>query len=146
MNYEKLAHGRTAIPKYIFLMHEGNTDGKMDLVQRTQAFALRVVRLFCALSKTTAAQVLGKQVLRSGTSVGANYREANRARSKAEFLAKMGDCIKELDETLYWLELLSESGIVSARKLGPLHNETEQLLAIFTTITKKTNNPQTAQH
>jgi len=117
-------------------MHD--TDAKMDLALRTKAFALRVIRLFCALPKNTQAQVIGKQVLRSGTSVGANYREAHRARSKAEFLAKIGDSLKELDETMYWLELLSESGIVSASKLEPLQNETEQLLAIFTTIAKKT--------
>ena len=117
-------------------MHD--TDGNIDLAQRTKAFALRVMRLFCALPKSTQAQVIGKQILRSGTSVGANYREARRARSKAEFVAKMGDSLKELDETIYWLELLSEGGIVSARKLEPLQDETEQLLAIFTTIAKKT--------
>ena len=117
-------------------MHD--TDERFDLAERTKAFALRVMRLFCALPKSTQAQVIGKQVLRSGTSVGANYREARRSRSKAEFLAKVGDCLKELDETAYWLELLSESDIVSAPKLEPLQNETEQLLAIFTTIAKKT--------
>jgi len=113
-------------------------DEKIDLAERTKAFALRVMRLFCAPPKSTQAQVVGKQVLRSGTSVGANYREARRSRSKAEFIAKAGDCLKELDETAYWLELLSESNIVSAPKLEPLQNETEQLLAIFTTIAKKT--------
>src|ERR1700761_7406675 len=84
-----------------------------ELVARTREFALRVIRMFSALPKTTEAQVLGKQVLRSGTSVGANYREAQRARSKAEFIAKIGDCLKELDETLYWLELLIEENFVS---------------------------------
>lgn len=79
---------------------------------------------------------MGKQVLRSGTSVGANYREANRARSKAEFVAKLGDCLKELDETAYWLELLVESGIVPAPKLVSLQDECNQLLAIFTTVSK----------
>jgi four helix bundle protein len=98
---------------------------------------LRVIRLFGALPKTTVAQVLGKQVLRSGTSVGANYREAQRARSKAEFVAKIGDCLKELDETSYWLELLVESGIISEKKLGDLREECGELLAIFTVISKK---------
>jgi four helix bundle protein len=70
-----------------------------DLKPRTKEFALRIIKMYCALPKTTVAQVLGKQVLRSGTSVGANYREANRARSKVEFISKMGDCLKELDET-----------------------------------------------
>ncbi len=79
---------------------------------------------------------MGKQVLRSGTSVGANYREAQRARSKAEFIAKIGDCLKELDETSYWLELLTESGIIPAPKLAALQGECHQLLAIFTTISK----------
>ena len=79
---------------------------------------------------------MGKQVLRSGTLVGANYREANRARSKAEFIAKLGDSLKELDETAYWLELLVESGIVPAPKLASLQDECNQLLAIFTTVSK----------
>ena len=109
-----------------------------DLKIRTKNFALRVIRMYAALPKSTAAQVLGKQVLRSGTSVGANYREANRSRSKAEFTAKLGECLKELDETAYWFELLAESGIVTNAKLKPLRDECDQLLAIFTTIAKKT--------
>lgn len=108
-----------------------------DLRSRTKAFALRVIKMFSALPKTEEARVLGKQVLRSGTSVGANYREAQRSRSKAEFIAKIGDCLKELDETAYWLELLDESAIVSTGKLASLRDECDQLLAIFTTISKK---------
>jgi four helix bundle protein len=108
-----------------------------DLRQRTKDFALRVIRMYCALPKTTEAQILGKQVLRSGTSVGANYRESQRRRSKAEFIAKIGDCLKELDETAYWLELLAESAIVDSSALSPLADECDQLLAIFTTISKK---------
>jgi four helix bundle protein len=73
--------------------------------------------------------------------VGANYREAHRSRSKAEFIAKVGDCLKELDETAYWLELLTESGIVKPAKLAPLQDETNQLLAILTTISKNTKKP-----
>ncbi len=107
-----------------------------DLVERTTEFALRVVRMFVALPKTDEARVLGKQVLRSGTSVGANYREAQRARSKPEFIAKIGDCLKELDESTYWLELLVRSEIVPAPKLASLRDEANQLLAIFTTISK----------
>ena len=107
-----------------------------DLRERTKAFALLVSRMFVALPKTEEARVLGRQVLRSGTSVGANFREAHRARSKPEFIAKVGDCLKELDETAYWLELLSESGIVAADKLAPLQDENHQLLAILTTISK----------
>jgi len=109
-----------------------------DLLPRTKMFARRIIRLYCALSKTdTVAQVLGKQVLRSGTSVGANYREANRARSKAEFVSKMGDCLKEADETLYWLELLLEENVVSEKRLQPLASEANELVAILITIIKK---------
>lgn len=108
-----------------------------DLRERTKAFALRILRLYRALPKTTEAQVLGKQVLRSGTSVGANYREASRARSDAEFFAKMGLCLGELDETAYWLDLLVESGILPKEKLAELQNETNQLIAIFVSIVKK---------
>lgn len=109
-----------------------------DLVPRSKLFARRIIRLYCSLSKTdVVAQVLGKQVLRSGTSVGANYREANRARSKAEFISKIGDCLKEADETLYWLELLLDEKFVSERKLGALAAESNELVAIFITILKK---------
>ena len=80
-----------------------------DLRHRTKEFAILVVRFYSHLPKSTEAQVMGKQVLRSGTSVGANYREACRARSKAEFIAKVGDCLKELDESSYWFELMAET-------------------------------------
>ncbi len=80
--------------------------------------------------------MLGKQVLRSGTSVGANYREASRGRSKAEFISKIGDSLKEIEETEYWLELLVDSGCVSTSKMAALLDETRQLIAIFTAIDK----------
>jgi len=85
---------------------------KVDLRERTKDFALSVVRMFSALPKTTEAQILGRQVLRSGTSIGANYREAYRARSRAEFIAKCGDCLREIEETAYWLELLVRADVV----------------------------------
>src|SRR5208282_3776278 len=108
-----------------------------DLKPRTKAFALRVIRMYSKLPKSdTVAQVLGKQVLRSGTSVGANYREASRGRSKAEFISKIGDCLKEIEETGYWLELLEESGCVKPTRTDDLLDETRQLTAIFTTIDK----------
>ena len=108
-----------------------------DLKTRTKAFALRVIRMYAKLPKNdTVAQVLGKQVLRSGTSVGANYREASRGRSKAEFISKIGDCLKEIEETGYWLELLVDSDCVSATKMAGLLDETRQLIAIFTTVDK----------
>jgi four helix bundle protein len=108
---------------------EGKKQELKNLQVRTKEFALQVIRMYSALPKSTEAQVLGKQVLRSGTSVGANYREANRARSKPEFIAKIGDCLKELDETAYWLELLAESSIVPDAELAPLRDECDQLLA-----------------
>ena len=107
---------------------------KEDLRQRTKQFALRILRLYSALPTQTAAQVLGKQLLRSGTSIGANYREAFRARSKAEFIAKTGICLSEAEETAYWLELLAEGEIVAPAKLSELMNECDQLIAIFVTI------------
>jgi len=114
------------------------SEQRRDLKPRTKAFALRIIRMYSALPKSGAvAQVLGKQALRSGTSVGANYREASRGRSKAEFIAKIGDCLKEIEETEYWLELLEDSGCVAAPKLADLLGETRELIAIFTTIDKR---------
>ena len=108
-----------------------------DLRERTTAFALRILRMHAALPKSAAAQVLGHQVLRSGTSVGANYREAHRARSKAEFIAKCGDCLKEIEETNYWLELLVEAKVVPAARLAGLRQEADELTAIFVSIVKR---------
>ena len=108
-----------------------------DLRLRTKSFALSIIRLYTTLPKREEAQVIGKQVLRSATSVGSNYREAYRARSDAEFIAKLGDCLKELDETAFWLELLVESNIMPSPRMMPLLDETDQLIAIFTTIVKK---------
>ena len=108
-----------------------------NLRARTKDFALRIVRMFSALPKTTEAQVLGKQLLRSGTSIGANYREAYRARSKLEFIAKCGDSLREIEETAYWLELIVETRILSADKLQPLRQECDELIAIFVTILKR---------
>ncbi len=93
--------------------------------------------MFSAVPKTTEAQVLGKQLLRAGTSVGANYREAYRGRSKAEFIAKCGDSLRELEETAYWLELLVEANIVETAKLSALRRECDELTAIFVTILKR---------
>ncbi len=101
--------------------------------------------MYSALPKSTKAQVIGKQVLRSGTSVAANYREASRARSNAEFISKLGIVEQELDETQLWLELLVESGIVPEAKLGPLIAETDELLKIIVSSIKsaKRNKPRT---
>jgi four helix bundle protein len=107
-----------------------------DLRGRTKMFARRIIRLYVSLPKDRVAQVLGKQALRAGTSVGANYREASRGRSKAEFISKIGDCLKEADETAYWLELLVEENLVSQRKMSALLQEASELVAIFVTISK----------
>src|SRR4029077_13953417 len=104
---------------------------KVDLRERTKDFALSVVRMFSALPKTTEAQILGRQVLRSGTSIGANYREAYRGRSRAEFIAKCGDCLREIEETAYWLELLVAADIASFDDLSSLRQECDELTAIF---------------
>ena len=102
-----------------------------DLKQRTKDFAIRVVRLFRSLPHSPDAQTLGKQVLRSGTSVAANHRAVCRARSRAEFVAKMGVVLEEGDETVFWLELLSETGVLRAEKTQELLKEPNELLAIF---------------
>jgi four helix bundle protein len=93
------------------------------------------------LPKTTEAQILGKQGLRSGTSVGANYREAFRGRSRAEFIAKCGDSLRELEETAYWLELLVEAKIISPDALSCIRRECDELTAIFVTILKRSKEP-----
>jgi four helix bundle protein len=108
-----------------------------DLRDRTKHFALSIIRMFSMIPKSTEAQVLGKQMLRSGTSVGANYREAYRGRSKAEFIAKCGDSLRELEETAYWFELLADGKIVSSETLSALRQECDELIAIFVTILKR---------
>jgi four helix bundle protein len=112
-------------------------DAEKDLPERTKKFARRIIQLYVALPREPVAQVLGKQALRAGTSVGANYREADRARSKAEFISKIGDCLKEADETLYWLELLSDEQVIAPKRLAPLINEANELVSIFVTISKR---------
>lgn len=107
-----------------------------DLLTRTKAFALRIVRLYAALPKTTEAQVIGKQLLRSGTSVGAHVREGKRSRSDAELISKTEGALQELEETVYWLELLSEAGIMKAELLTDLMKEADELTAILVTSAK----------
>ncbi|MCD4755228.1 MAG: four helix bundle protein [Deltaproteobacteria bacterium] len=107
-----------------------------ELRRRSKQFALRVIRMFKFLPRTEEAKILGKQVLRSGTSTAANYRAACRARSKAEFVSKMGIVVEEIDETVFWLELLVESEIVEYRKIQELLKEANELLAIFASSRK----------
>src|SRR6266705_6945903 len=112
-----------------------------DLRDRTKQFALRILEMFSVIPKSTQAQVLGKQVLRSGTSVGANYREAYRGRSKSVFIAKCGDSLRELEETAYWLELLVDGKIVPAERVSALRQECDEVIAIFVTILKRSKEP-----
>jgi four helix bundle protein len=112
-------------------------DRTRDLKIRTKQFALRVIRLFSALPNTTEAQVVGKQLLRSGTSVGTHYREGHRARSTAEFISKIEVGIQELEETGYWLELLVESGIMPENRMTELLQEGNELIAILVTCVKR---------
>ena len=97
---------------------------------RTKQFGLRVIRLVEALPTSKTANVIGRQLLRSGTSVGANYRSACRGRSKADFISKVGIALEEADESLYWMELLTEAGIVAKAQLNPLMQEANELVAI----------------
>ncbi len=98
--------------------------------KRTRAFALRIIRLVEALPKTRTAEVIGKQLLRCGTSVGANYRAACRAKSPADFIAKMGIVEEEADETIYWIELLIESEQINNERVNGLLEEANQIVAI----------------
>src|SRR5690349_12038859 len=107
-----------------------------NLAGRTKSFALRVVRLYGSLPQKTEAQVLGKQLLRCGTWVGADYREAMRARSRAEFISKVEGGLQELEETSYWPELLVESGILPAKRLADLQQEADELTAILVASVK----------
>lgn len=107
-----------------------------SLRMRSKQFALRIIQLFRQLPKTDDARIIGKQLLRSATSVGANYRAACRARSQAEFFSKMSIVVEEADETLFWLELLTEAGIVSEANNQPIYKEAQELLFIFSASRK----------
>ena len=108
-----------------------------DLEQRTKMFSLAIIKFTASLPRTREADVLSRQLLRSATSIGANYREANRGVSRADFVNKIGIVQKEASETLYWTELLMESGIAPKDPAETLHKESSELLAIFTAIGKK---------
>ena len=102
-----------------------------QIKERTKQFAIRIVDLFRALPKNEESKVFGRQVLRSGTSVAANYRAVCRSRSKAEFISKIGIVVEEADETVLWLELLVDTGIITIEKMKDLLREANELLAIF---------------
>jgi len=109
---------------------EGGTRNA-ELRQRTFDFAVRVVRLVESLPKTSTTQVIGRQLLRAGTAVGANYRAAKRARSRAEFVSKLGIVEEECDETVYWIELLTALAVVKETRVAELPAEASELVAII---------------
>lgn len=116
---------------------------KEECRKRTKRYASAVVRAYCALPKNrTECQVLGKQFLRSGTSVAANYRGASRARSDGEFASKIDQCAQEADETMLWMELLIEDCGIESEDLSWLHKESDELIAIFVTMSKKVKGRQ----
>jgi len=102
-----------------------------ELRARTKQFAVHVVGFCRSLPRTDEARIMGRQLLRSATSVAANYRAAGRSRSRAEFIAKMGLVVEEADESVFWLEILSDCGIVSKDRIESLLGEANELLAIF---------------
>lgn len=102
-----------------------------DLKKRTKTFALRIVKLVESLPNTQTARVLGKQLLRCGTSVAANYRTSCRARSKADFISKMGIVEEETDESAFWIEMLIDTNLVKENLVSDLLDEAEQLTKIF---------------
>ena len=109
---------------------------QVELKQRTKVFGLRCIKLVESLPEGRTADVIGKQLLRSATSVGANYRAVCRARSKAEFIAKAGICIEEADESMFWLELIEETHLIPASRLSDLAKEANEIIAILTASVK----------
>jgi len=111
---------------------------KTELEERTKKFAVQVVKTVGTFPKTSEGQIIGRQLLKSGTSIGANYREANRAESKDDFVHKVGVAEKEAAETIYWLEICRETKLGATEGIKILHQEANELLAILITIGRKT--------
>jgi four helix bundle protein len=112
-----------------------------QLAQRTRRFALEIVRGHGALKAKPTARVIADQLLRSATGLAANYRAAQRARSRREFAARIGICVEEADESLFWIELLVEAGLLSSERGAPLVDEARQLTAIFTAAHRTARRP-----
>ena len=113
-----------------------NKEFSRQLEERTKKFAIMVIRLSSQLPDNPEGRIIRRQFAKSGTSVGANYREANRARSKADFTSRTGICESEASETIYWLEIIDEMQWISKQKLNLVLKESTEILAIFTTIGK----------
>jgi len=141
--------GRREIPQRVGILNLqfANCDLQMteqDLIDRTKQFALRVIKLVDALPRTIAGRAIASQLMRSGTSVAANYRAACRARSKAEFIAKLGTVEEEADESAFWLDLIIDAGLLSAAKTSPLLKETTEIIAIMASSKKTAAKSQIA--
>ena len=117
---------------------------KAELLTRTKAFGLRILKLMDHLPRNTSGRAIGSQLVRSGTSVGANYRAACRSRSRAEFAAKLGVVAEEADETAYWLEVIRDGNLLPAKKLTELLKEADELTAIFTAGRRTSSRNQTS--
>lgn len=111
-----------------------------ELRARTRAFSLRVIKLIQSLPKSLVAEVLGKQLLRSATSVGANYRAATRAQSHAMFVSKLSIVVEEADESVFWLELIRDAGLIKPERLADLLDESEQIMKIMSASRKTAKN------
>ena len=118
-------------------MNSNPNNTNYDFRKRTKKFAVEIIHLYTSLSKEASVQVCGKQLLRSGTSIAANFREAYRARSNAEFISKLGICLQEADESQLWLELLKEGCNEENSKIDQLWKECDELIAIMVTWVKK---------
>ena len=117
---------------------------KAELLARTKSFSLRILKLVDRLPQTMSGRPIGNQLVRCGTSVGANYRAACRSRSRAQFAAKLGVVAEEADETVYWLELLRDANVLSKEKLSDLLREADELTAIFTAGRRSSSRNQTS--
>ena len=125
-------------------MSENSAERNEALQRRLRDFALRIIKLYSSLPKSTEAQVIGRQFLRSGTSPGAQFREARRAKSDPDFISKAEGALQELDETDYWLDLLGASGIVDPEYLSKLIQEINELISILVTIVVNTKKRKTS--
>jgi len=117
---------------------------KAELLDQTKAFGLRVLALVDHLPRTTSGRAIGNQLIRSGTSIGANYRAACRSRSRAEFAAKLGVVAEEADETVYWLQLIRDGDLLSTQQVAALLKEADELTAIFTAGRRTSSKNQTS--
>ena len=117
---------------------------KVELLARTMSFSLAILKLVDKLPRTLSGRAIGNQLVRCGTSVGANYRAACRSRSRAEFAARLGIVAEEADETVYWLELLRDASLLSEETLADSLREANELTAIFTAGRRSSNRNQTS--